>query len=158
LVKAVKRRSVAVSSLEDHLGYWLRFVSNQVSQAFAAKLTAHDVSVAEWVTLRELFDVEALAPSELAEKLGMTRGAITKLADRLIGKRLIARRAGEEDRRYQTLALTQAGRELVPQLAAVADRNDAEFFGRLTKEDRAHIEKIMRGIVQRRGLTSVPVD
>jgi DNA-binding MarR family transcriptional regulator len=154
----MKRPPVSVSGLEDHLGYWLRFVSNQVSQAFAAKLAAHDVSVAEWVTLRELFDVEALVPSQLAEKLGVTRGAITKLADRLIGRQLILRKAGAEDRRYQSLALTAAGRQLVPQLAALADRNDAEFFSHLTNEERRHIEKIMRGIVQRRSLTSVPVD
>jgi len=27
-----------VSALEDHLGYWLRYVSNQVSHAFSLKV------------------------------------------------------------------------------------------------------------------------
>ena len=44
------------SDLETHLGYWLRFVSNHVSHAFSLKLQARDVTVAEWVVLRELFD------------------------------------------------------------------------------------------------------
>ncbi|MEI9903207.1 MAG: hypothetical protein WDN06_03970 [Asticcacaulis sp.] len=44
------------SHLEAHLGYWMRFVSNHVSQAFARKVEAHGVTVAEWVVLRELFE------------------------------------------------------------------------------------------------------
>ncbi len=43
-----------VSTLEAHLGYWLRYVSNHVSHAFALKVAAHGVSVAEWVVMREL--------------------------------------------------------------------------------------------------------
>ena len=81
-----------MSSLESHLGYWLRYVSNHVSHAFALKLAAGGVTVAEWVVLRELYDGES-APSALADRLGMTRGAISKLADRLIAKDMIVRRA-----------------------------------------------------------------
>ena len=88
---------MAASLLTSHMGYWLRYVSNHVSHAFARKLEGHDVTVAEWVVLRELFDGENIAPSRLAEKLGLTRGAISKLADRLIDKGLVARlRTGVE--------------------------------------------------------------
>ena len=147
-----------VSNLEDHLGYWLRYVSNQVSQAFARKVLARDVTVAEWVMLRVLFEHDALAPSVLAERLGMTRGAISKLGDRLVAKGLITRAADKNDRRYQELAITAAGRALVPELAALADQNDAEFFSHLTAADRAAIVRIMQDIVRRRGLRTLPVD
>ena len=48
-----------LSPLESHLGYWLRYVSNHVSHAFALKVAARGVTVAEWVVLRELYDGEA---------------------------------------------------------------------------------------------------
>ncbi len=147
----------SVSALESHLGYWLRFVSNQVSQAFSAKLAKSEVSVAEWVILRELYD-QPVAPSTLAEKTGMTRGAISKIADRLEARTLVVRTAGADDRRYQTLALTPAARRLVPKLAALADRNDEEFFGHLTAAERKTVETAMRSIVRRLGLTSIPVE
>jgi DNA-binding MarR family transcriptional regulator len=147
-----------VSGLEDHLGYWLRYVSNQVSHAFSLKLGARDVTVAEWVMLRELFERDTMAPSALADRLGMTRGAISKLADRLVAKTLITRLPGKQDRRYQDLALSAAGRSLVPELSALADQNDAEFFGHLAREDRATIERIMKDIVRKRGLRAMPVD
>src|SRR5271154_2099072 len=87
-----------LSPLGSHLGYWLRYVSNHVSHAFSLKLAARGVTVVEWVVVRELYDAES-APSALADRLGMTRGAISKLADRLIVKGLITRRARAGDRR-----------------------------------------------------------
>lgn len=44
------------SPLESHLGYWLRFVSNHVSSRFENVLADHDISVAEWVAMRSLYD------------------------------------------------------------------------------------------------------
>jgi DNA-binding MarR family transcriptional regulator len=145
------------SDLTSHLGYWLRYVSNHVSHAFALKVEAKGVTVAEWVVLRDLYETGAIAPSGLAERLGMSRGAISKLADRLIDKLLVAREANAEDARAQTLALTQKGYRLVPELAALADENDAEFFGHLKPEERLVLERVLKGIVERRGLQSVPV-
>jgi len=150
-------RRQQVSELEAHLGYWVRFVSNQVSHAFSVKLAARQVTVAEWVVLRELFDVEVRVASDLAARLGMTRGAISKLVDRLEAKGLIERRASQGDGRYQDLALTTEGRRLVPQLSALADQNDEEFFGHLSAKERAALEAVMRDIVQRLGLRQVPV-
>jgi DNA-binding MarR family transcriptional regulator len=150
-------RNSGTSALQSHLGYWLRFVSNQVSQSFSDKLKAQDVSVAEWVVMRELYDGER-APSALAERIAITRGAVTKIADRLIAKSFVTRTASREDARSQVLALTRQGRALVPKLAAIADRNDTEFFGHLSPRERATIEDAMTDIVRRLGLTQSPVD
>ena len=146
------------STLKDHLGYWLRFVSNHVSQGFARKVEARGVTVAEWVVMRELLDHDHAAPSDLADRIGMTRGAITKLADRLIAKALVTRTASKEDARRQTLALTKKGRVLVPALASLADHNEEEFFGHLSKAERQILAAAMKEIVGRRRLKSVPVE
>jgi DNA-binding MarR family transcriptional regulator len=151
-------KEASVSDLTAHLGYWLRYVSNHVSQAFARKVEARGVTVAEWVLLRQLLDDQAVAPSRLSERMGMTRGTVTKLADRLIAKRLLVRAANPDDARAQTLALTAKGRRLVPELAALADANDAEFFNHLAPKDRTALIRILRGVVERRGFQSVPVD
>jgi DNA-binding MarR family transcriptional regulator len=145
------------SHLSSHLGYWLRHVSNHVSQAFARKLEAEGVTVAEWVVLRELYDVDVLGPSRLAEKMGLTRGAVSKLANRLIAKRLVRREESDDDRRAHFLALTADGRAIVPRLAALADSNDAEFFDHLTAEERSAITDILMAIVKRRALKGMPI-
>jgi DNA-binding MarR family transcriptional regulator len=148
----------STSDLTAHVGYWLRYVSNHVSQAFARKVEAHGVTVAEWVLMRQLLEEKALAPSHLADRMSMTRGAISKLADRLIAKSMLVRTADPKDGRAQTLALTSAGRALVPKLAALADLNDAEFFDHLAPDDRAALLRTLREIVEKRGLKSMPVD
>jgi DNA-binding MarR family transcriptional regulator len=148
----------AVSPLEAHLGYWLRFVSNRVSQSFGCKLAAIDVSVAEWVVLREMFDSDPLVPSELAARIGMTRGAVSKIMDRLEVKSLLIRTTNEQDRRFQTVTLSTKGRALVPRLAALADQNDKEFFAHLKPAERQQIERAMREIVRRHSLSTVPLD
>ena len=146
------------SELTSHLGYWLRHVSNHVSHAFARKLESRDVTVAEWVVMRELYGEAAMAPSRLADELALTRGAISKLADRLIAKGLLTRTADLSDGRAHTLALTTKGRGLIPKLATLADQNDAEFFDHLSAQERATVERVLKEIVKKRGLKSIPVD
>lgn len=149
---------MAVSGLHDHVGFWLRFVSNSVSQGFARKVETLGVTVAEWVILREMYDRKDVAPSDLAEAVGLTRGAVSKLVDRLVRKRLLLRMDSEGDRRYQSLALTPVGRRLVPKLAALADRNDEEFFAALSPRERKALLVTLRNLVAVHGLSSTPID
>jgi MarR family transcriptional regulator, lower aerobic nicotinate degradation pathway regulator len=143
------------SELQEHLGYWLRLVSNAVSHGFARKVEAKGVTVAEWVILRFLFDVKQVAPSQLAERMGMTKGAISKLADRLIEKGLVEREANLQDKRGKTLTLKRTGRQLVPTLAELADKNDAEFFSALTRDERRQLETLLRKIGAERRLVDI---
>lgn len=147
-----------VSDLTAHLGFWLRTVSNHVSHAFAGKLAARGVTVAEWVMMRSLYGKAPMPPSRLADEIGMTRGAITKLADRLIDKSLIVRKASHDDGRAQTLALTPQATDLVPELAALADRNDAEFFDHLSAAERESLERLLRRMVERSHMTALPIE
>ena len=144
--------------LDSHLSYWLRLVSNHVSQSFARRVEAAGVTVAEWVLLRALYDAEALQPSALAQTLGLTRGAISKLADRLQQKSLVERRDELSDARAHTLRLTRAGRALVPQLAALADANEAEFFGVLSPAERKTLDAALRQLARHHRLRRSPID
>ena len=151
-------KAPAVSDLKKHVGFWLRFVSNHVSHAFARKLLASGVTVAEWVVMREMFDDEETSPGILAERIGMTRGGVSKLVDRLVSKKVITRRERSDDRRFQSIALTAAGRRLLPQLAALADRNDEEFFHPLSTRERTALIATMKKLVQAHGLQTLPTE
>jgi DNA-binding MarR family transcriptional regulator len=147
-----------LSDMKRHVGFWLRFVSNHVSHAFARKLLASGVTVAEWAVMREMFDDEETSPGLLAERIGMTRGGVSKLVDRLLSKKLITRRERSDDRRFQSIALTPAGRRLIPQLAVLADQNDEEFFHPLSVRERAALIATMKKLVQANGLKSLPTE
>jgi DNA-binding MarR family transcriptional regulator len=146
-----------ISPLPAHLGYWLRLVSNHVSSTFTRRLAEQGVGVAEWVLLRELFDREDMSPAELAEALGMTRGAISKLEDRLAGRALIVRSPDATDRRSHRLALSSEGRALVPRLAEIADANDEACFGGLDEPARAELARVLRRLAALHHLTHHPL-
>ncbi|WP_454914824.1 MarR family winged helix-turn-helix transcriptional regulator [Xanthobacter sediminis] len=148
----------ALSDLTDHLGFWLRAVSNHVSQAFAARLEGSGVTVAEWVMLRTLHGQEPMAPSRLADEMSITRGAVTRLADRLIAKALLTRAAHPDDGRAQTLALTAAGAALVPDLTARADSNDAEAFAALSAGERRTLMDLLKKVAEHRHISAPPLD
>jgi DNA-binding MarR family transcriptional regulator len=147
-----------VPELTAHLGYWLRQVSNHVSHAFARKVAAKDVTVAEWTMMRVLYSTQPVAPSQLADEMGMTRGAISKLADRLVSKSLVTREASSTDARAQSLRLTPQGAHLVPELAALAEENEAECFAHLSSEDRATLRRILKEVVVRLEITATPIE
>ncbi len=132
-----KHAKLKASALRSHIGYRLRIVSNSVSQSFARKLAAHEVTVAEWVILRQMYSGDDKAsPSTVADLTGLTRGAVSKLIDRLLKKGLVTRAEASEDRRFQDIMLTSKANKLVPRLAKVADENDESFFSVLSKSER----------------------
>jgi DNA-binding MarR family transcriptional regulator len=144
--------------LESHLGYRLRQVSNSVSGAFAHKLAARGVSVAEWVALQLIHTPPRATVSSVADQTGMTRGAISKIAVRLQDKGLIKRQPSAGDGRVQPLGLTAKGTRLLPILTALADQNDTEFFAHLTPADRDTLKRILADLVKHNNLRGVPVE
>ena len=146
------------AQLEKHLGYWLRLVSNQVSAAFARALQERGVSLAEWVVLAHLDAAPALSAVELAAAMGMTRGAISKVLDKLEAKEWIARAVSPADNRVQVLSLTRRGRRRLPELIGLADANDGHFFGALDASDQAQLRALLARLAQAHGLRTAPIE
>ena len=141
-------------ALEAHLGFWLRFLSNHVSDRFRRLLEAQGVSVTEWVALRTLWVRAGSGHAELIQALGMTKGAASKVVSRLEAKGLAERQTGGG--REQGLVLTPAGRALVPRLAAAADANDEHFFGHLPAAERQALQDTLRALVHHHRLKVIP--
>lgn len=116
------------------------------------------MTVAEWVMLRALYGGEAVAPTVLARKMGMTRGAISKLSDRLLDKGLIERADNPHDKRGHRISLSAAGTKKVPHLASLADENDSFFFSVLSKEEQEELRALLRALIDKHGLSIMPVD
>ena len=148
----------SISELETHLGYWLRRVSNAVSGEFARSLQQRRTSVAEWVLLRQLWDLSQATPGEMAEALTMTRGAISKIIDKLQSKGWIRSRIKPEDNRVQLLSLTGAGRRVVPELAEIADRNDQKFFACLDTDERTALRHLLRKLASHHRIREIPIE
>jgi DNA-binding MarR family transcriptional regulator len=137
----------------------MRTVSNNVSHSFARKLESSGVTVAEWVVLREMYGGdETTSPSAVAELTGLTRGAVSKLIERLLQKELVTRTEASSDRRFQDIRLNASAISLVPKLAKLADENDEAFFRVLSKSEREDLMGILKKLVEKHKMTKVPTE
>lgn len=124
-----------ISNLEDHIGYWLRCLSNFVSDSFSQKLQRHEISVAQWVVMRTLYHNSDINLNKAAEIIGVDKSSLSRMIERLVQKNLVNRIDGK-DRRSLGLSLTEEGKKIVPELANLADKNDEEFFAVLSKKEK----------------------
>ena len=139
--------SGSTSGLHDHVGYWLRRLSDEVHLSFERKLAAHGVTVAQWNVLVSLFRGEGETVAEVARFIETDAAAVSRLVDRLAEKGLVARSADPASRRRVLLALTPRGAGLVPMLVELADQNEEAFFGTLPPAQRAELAGLLQRLL-----------
>jgi DNA-binding MarR family transcriptional regulator len=89
--------------------------------------------------------------------MGLNKGVVSRLVDRLEKRNFIKRTVSEKDRRLSSIELTPAGIKLVPKLAHLADENDEKFFGHLPKREREALAGFMRELVKHHGFKTKPI-
>jgi len=139
------------SNLEDHLGYWLRCLSNYIHHSFASLLAEHDISVAQWVVLRTLYDKQNISLNEAARLVGVDNSSLSRMIERLVQKNLVSRTNIDKDRRSVQLSLTSTGKALVPKLAQLADKNDESFFQILSTQKRQELLDTIKQLLETNG-------
>jgi DNA-binding MarR family transcriptional regulator len=71
------------------------------------------------LAIKALASLNGLTISQLSERLQVKHHSAVNIVDRLAGRKLITREAGESDRRRRHLKLTAKGEKLIEELAGV---------------------------------------
>jgi DNA-binding MarR family transcriptional regulator len=127
------------------------------SRALVAVAARSLAGVAEDVTLaqyRFLVEVASRGPqrlADLASALGVDRSTATRMCDRLVRKRLVARRRSTEDRRTVRVSLTGAGGELVAEVSRRRRVEIATIVGRMAAADRDPVVRALRAFADAAG-------
>jgi DNA-binding MarR family transcriptional regulator len=87
----------------------------------------------------------------------MTRGAISKIVDKLEAKGWIESRRDAVDTRVRLLSLTRSGQRVLPFMAKVADQNDEKFFGCLTSSEKEIFLRLLRKLSDFHRIENIPV-
>ena len=140
------------SGLQAHTGYWLNRLRGLVHSRFEAALAEEDVTVAQWSVLITVYRGDAVTPLEIARFVDVDPGAMTRLLDRLEDKSLIQRMPVDGDRRRMEIVLTPRAREMTPRLAALADANDAAFFGVIPEREQLAFRRTMAALLREQGI------
>ncbi len=102
------------------------------------------ISVPQFRVLTFLNRMEGASLSAVADRVGLSLPAMSRLIDGLVARDLIRREESETDRRFVVLRLTSEGRELVHAARAGAQAHLAETLGALTPSQRAQVTHAMQ--------------
>ncbi len=111
---------------------------NDLATLFAPFFERHQLSQGRFSVLMRLLDAPGhrLAPSQLADALGVTRAAISKLLDGLEHTGLIERRLDPTDHRAWIITLTAAARTLLEEILPPHFQQIRHIMSALTGEEQ----------------------
>jgi DNA-binding MarR family transcriptional regulator len=103
------------------------------------------VSAAGGLVLGQLRDHGAMSPSELGERLIVTRATVTGLIDSLERRGFVRRSANPSDRRSLLVEITPAGLEVTQQVRTIIHRHETAWMRVLSDAElRAYIGLLHR--------------
>lgn len=104
-----------------------------------------NVSAAGGLVLGVLRDRGPMPPSELSERLIVTRATVTGLLDSLEQREFVRRSANPADRRSLLVEITPAGLTVLEELRTVVHRGEKAWLGGLSESDlRGYIALLHR--------------
>jgi MarR family transcriptional regulator, organic hydroperoxide resistance regulator len=122
-VEAARQRLQNPRELSDRIAMG-RAIWRELVIGFAAQLGELNLGFTQLAALYALADSGTMTVADLADTLGRSQSAVSRLADGLVQRQLIERNQDTEDRRQRTLTLTGRGKALL----GLVDRARAEEF------------------------------
>jgi DNA-binding MarR family transcriptional regulator len=101
------------------------------------------LTVPQFRTLCYVDSTEGSSLSGVADFIGLSLPAMSRLVDGLVDKRLMKRKTGDDDRRLIRLSVTPAGQTALREARALAQARLAKIVGQLTAEQQETLTNSM---------------
>lgn len=98
-----------------------------------------DLSLPQFRSLAYLDRNQGASLSDLAEFIGLTLSAVSRMVEGLVCRGLATRRESAADRRFLVLELTPAGRELLVEARAATQARLTEMLQQLPEAERPSV-------------------
>jgi DNA-binding MarR family transcriptional regulator len=130
---------------EQHIQTIIEILAKCQRPALSSVRKASGLSHAQLGMLYLLFYHKQASVKETADYLGVTKSAVTQLADLLVDKGFVARRNDPQDRRIVRMSLTPAGAQ---ELKKLAKHKFAGIRSAIDSLDDREIERL-QGLLQK---------
>jgi DNA-binding MarR family transcriptional regulator len=138
------RPAVALDSLNNHLGYFIRRLQVWIFQDFIHTLRPVHLSPAQFSVLVIVSANRGLSQAELAATLGIERARLVRLLHRLQSRGLVARLRSSADARRHELELTPEGNAVLMQAKGLGARHQKRLIQKLGAERHAVLLQVLR--------------
>jgi DNA-binding MarR family transcriptional regulator len=127
--------------LTQSVGFMLTKARNVITAEMDAALKDLDITSPQMGILLAMKRGQASTPFELSKMLSVDTGLMTRMLDKLEGKRLLERSRSADDRRVVNLVLTKKGLEVAAEIPKIAPE---VLNARLKKFTKAEFEELCR--------------
>ena len=131
---------------------WLRRLLRGLVRA-GGLLESHDhsglrLSLSEIFALAELADAGTLSQQELADRLGLEKSTVSRLAASLEHREWLSRERDPANRRFYCLSLTARGRDVATRVGGHFRSYHAALFEALTPAEQAGLKLGLAGLIR----------
>jgi DNA-binding MarR family transcriptional regulator len=106
------------------------------------------LSLSEAFALGELADADTLSQQELADRLGLEKSTVSRLAAGLEHRGWLSRERDPDNRRFYRLRLTTSGRRAARRAGAHFHAYHAALFHALTPAEQAGLQLGLAGLIR----------
>lgn len=129
--------------VSQSIGHQMVNVMTLMRREVELRMAAHGLTDAQWKPLMLLHSGLATTAIELARRMDVDAGAITRLLDRLEAKGLLERVRSEADRRVVHLRLTAAGEAASAQVPYVLASVNNDFLKGFSEAEWKQLRKLL---------------
>jgi DNA-binding MarR family transcriptional regulator len=138
---------------EFGLGFLLVQLGTLVARQFRAQLEPLGIEPRHFGMLTRLAANEGKAQQAIGELIGLNPTQMVFLVDELEDRGLVERRRNPADRRSYGLYLTDAGRDMLGRVRAVAQAHQGTLGSSLTEPERGELTALLRRLAAEQGLS-----
>lgn len=112
-----------------------------------AGLEGHGLTRLKWCVLTGVEVEGHVIPSDLAEHIGITRPAVSRLLKAMVQDELIDRSLTEADGRSRQISVTEKGLQKLNACWPLVQANQDHFLGKLSNEQRVALEEALHDMI-----------
>jgi DNA-binding MarR family transcriptional regulator len=134
--------------LESGVGFLIRLLEARYDGLYQGMTRQTDITPRQFGVLMALYQLGALTPSVLADRISCDRNTLSEMLKRMTARRLISKKNNPDDRRSIQVQITAKGEEALLAVVPVAAELQNIMLAPLRKEDRAHFLKCLLAIAK----------
>ncbi|CCE09812.1 hypothetical protein BRAS3843_3350024 [Bradyrhizobium sp. STM 3843] len=134
--------------LEGGMGFLLRLLEARYDALYQSLTSQTDITPRQFGVLMALYQLGALTPSVLAERISCDRNTLSEMLKRMTARKLVSRKRNVDDARSFQVQITSRGEEALLAVVPAAAQLQNIMLAPLDKEDRAHFLKCLQAIAK----------
>ncbi|WP_225730648.1 MULTISPECIES: MarR family winged helix-turn-helix transcriptional regulator [unclassified Nocardia] len=129
------------------LGYLLKHAQLRYLELTTRELEPIGISPHQWAALNCLDQQRGRSQKEVADLLGVDRTTMVALIDQLQARGWVKREPQPDDRRKNTVGLTEEGRDMLDRGADVIDGCERKFLAALENPDAEQLRRALLTVI-----------